>query len=293
MTHIIQPWALGATLYIPSTHHDLSSVFDNTKHVSVRSLVVCFEDAIREDEIDSGLENLTHSIQNASLGDQFRFIRPRNLEVLDRILQVPNVEQAVHGFVLPKICANSALEYLARLKDTPFVVMPTLETAEMLDEHHLKELRSVLLSVRERVVMLRVGGNDLLHQMGLRRSRHGTIYDTPLNLAISKMVHVFKPFDFHLSAPVFEFIDRMDNLENEIGLDLMNGLTCKTAIHPDQVKPIERMYRVEKQDLAAAQRILDVNSPAVFKVGGAMCEPATHRRWAEQIVVRASVYGTV
>ncbi len=291
--HHISPWSLGATLYLPATHKDLGAIFSSFKLNEVRSIVVCFEDAIHEDEIEFGLENLHAAFDRAAHTDQLRFVRPRNLRVLEKILAVPSIEEHIHGFVLPKVTASSAVEYLRMLENTPFVIMPTMETAEMFHGEHLKDLRQVLLPHRDRVLSLRIGGNDLLNQLGMRRPKHGTIYQTPLQPVICKMVHIFKPHDFHLSAPVFEYIDRMDNLEAEVEQDLMHGLTCKTAIHPDQIKIIESHYRVPVIDVETAEKLLDKNSPAVFKMNGAMCEQTTHGRWAEQVLLRANVYGTL
>lgn len=289
----IEPWALGATLYVPATHKDLPSVFASYKLTEARSIVVCFEDAIHEDEIECGLENLQHALEGATTSTQLRFIRPRSLEVLDQILRVPNVSRFVDGFVLPKIGAGSMVEYLKRVEGTDYMLMPTMETADMLHSEHLKNLRDVIVPVRHKILTLRIGGNDLLNQLGMRRPKHGTIYQTPLLPVICKMVHVFKPHDFHLSAPVFEYIDRMDNLEAEVEQDLMHGLTCKTAIHPQQIAYIESQYRVPVIDVETATRLLDKASPAVFKMNGAMCEQTTHSRWAEQVLARVSVYGTV
>ncbi|MDU2023758.1 MAG: HpcH/HpaI aldolase/citrate lyase family protein, partial [Leclercia adecarboxylata] len=39
-------------------------------------------------------------------------------------------------------------------------------------------------------------------------------------------------------------------------------------------------------------RILN-STQAVFKSQGAMCEPATHRRWAASILERARIYGMI
>ncbi|EPW7050845.1 HpcH/HpaI aldolase/citrate lyase family protein, partial [Proteus mirabilis] len=41
-----------------------------------------------------------------------------------------------------------------------------------------------------------------------------------------------------------------------------------------------------------ALRILN-STQAVFKSHGAMCEPATHRRWALSILTRAKLYGII
>lgn len=295
MTHLVEPWALGATLYMPATHKDLPAIFRDEKLTQVRSLVVCFEDAILESEIEAGLENLALALRGAKSTRQLRFIRPRNAKVLETILKVQGVTpMKIDGFVIPKATATNLCDYLRLLENQPdFKMMPTLETAEIFDGNHVRDLRAMLLPIQDRILTLRIGGNDLLNQIGMRRPKHGTIYQTPLGTTICRLVHLFKPHGFHLSAPVFEYLDRMELLESEVEQDLMHGLTCKTAIHPDQISEIEGQYRVATADFETAEAILNPNSPAVFKMNGAMCEPATHRRWAEQMARRNEIYGLI
>ncbi len=80
-------------------------------------------------------------------------------------------------------------------------------------------------------------------------------------------------------------------LDREVQTDVEFGLIGKTAIHPTQIAPIESHYQVAPDDLAAALEILRAEAPAVFKLADTMCEPATHRAWAEMILARAAVFG--
>jgi citrate lyase beta subunit len=73
--------------------------------------------------------------------------------------------------------------------------------------------------------------------------------------------------------------------------DLAHGLVGKTAIHPSQVALIEQHYRVHHSDVEAALRIMNPDSPAVFKMHNSMCEVATHRTWAHGVVEQARVFG--
>lgn len=288
----INPWALGATLYTPATHSHLGEVLAGQRLESARSLVVCLEDAVREDEVECGLENLGRATTVWRASAQHRFIRVRNPDMVARIVRTVPWRMFV-GLVLPKVTAANLSEYVRHLPDDcPWVVMPTLETAEVFDTQDLRQIRQQLRAIQERVLMLRIGGNDLLHQLGMRRPKSGTIYDTPLDTAICRLVQMFKPDGYHLSAPVFEMVDRMELLEEEVEQDLAHGLTCKTAIHPSQIAVIESWYSVPHQDAEQAEAILDPSAPAVFRLHGTMCEPATHRRWAEQMRARAEFYGT-
>ncbi|MDD1612626.1 MAG: HpcH/HpaI aldolase/citrate lyase family protein, partial [Methylococcaceae bacterium] len=145
--------------------------------------------------------------------------------------------------------------------------------------------------VAERILMLRIGGNDLMNLLGIRRPRRMTLYQTPLGHVIAQLVAHFKPYGFKLSAPVFEYLDDHDTLQQEIRQDLAHGLVGKTAIHPDQVREIENAYRVERTDYEMALSMNDSEAPAVFKMHDAMCEVATHRHWSDDIIARHATYG--
>jgi citrate lyase beta subunit len=291
----LQPWHLGATLYTPGTHKDLVARFSGAQRDDARSMVVCLEDAILEKDTEVALANLQKALHAFVPNHQLRFVRPRNPEVLERVLELEGVEQLT-GFVLPKINSHTFGPYRRVLDDArldrPFWLMPTLETAETFDNVDLRALREQFRFEADRLLILRIGGNDLLNQIGMRRPKHKTLYQTPLYATICNLVQMFRPDNFHLSAPVFEYLDRMDLLEEEVEQDLLHGLTCKTAIHPTQIRVIEAKYDVHIHDLESAHAILAEDAPAVFHMHGAMNEPATHRRWAQQMLARAALYGT-
>jgi citrate lyase beta subunit len=145
--------------------------------------------------------------------------------------------------------------------------------------------------VRSRILALRIGGNDLLALLGLRRPRGMTIYRTPLGPVIARLVTTFRPYGFALTAPVFEHLDLPELLDQEVLEDMAYGMVGKTAIHPTQIAPIEQHYKVKPHDLAAAHAILDASAPAVFRMHDSMCEVATHRAWAERTVEQSRLFG--
>jgi citrate lyase beta subunit len=57
------------------------------------------------------------------------------------------------------------------------------------------------------------------------------------------------------------------------------------------VAPILEAFRVSQADLAQARAILDENASAVFQINGMMCEPSTHRAWAQRIQARSTFFG--
>ena len=286
---------LGASLYVPTTHPQLSAIAAGHKLAHLRSIIFCTEDAVHARDLPAALANLTLALRALRPDVQRqRFIRVRSPEVLHSVLTLPGIEH-IDGFVLPKATATNMPHYLQLLAATQHSLMPTLESIEIFDDSELQRLRQLLLQPawRARILVLRIGGNDLLNLLGLRRQRGHTLYETPVGAVIARLVTTFKPYGFRLSAPVFEYLDDDATLEREVRQDLLHGLTGKTAIHPDQVPRIERHYCARHIDLAAARRILDPDAAGVFQFDNAMCEPATHHNWALSVVQAEQHYGAV
>jgi len=285
--------SLGASLYVPANHKNLAEIAGGERLPQARSLIFCLEDAIADRDLSWSLFNLSMVLANMhTAASAQRFVRVRNPEVLARVLAMPGAAK-LDGFVLPKITRHNFDSYFRLVRDTDHVLMPTLETAEVFDDAEMRLLRAVFEApgVRHRILALRIGGNDLLALLGLRRPRGMTIYRTPLGPVIARLVTTFRPYGFMLTAPVFEYLDLPDLLDQEVNEDLAYGMVGKTAIHPTQIAPIEQHYKVRPQDLAVARALLDPSAPAVFRMQDAMCEVATHRAWAERMVEQSRLFG--
>jgi citrate lyase beta subunit len=298
MTTRISPYQLGATLYMPATRQDLLEVILHQKIPDLRSMVICLEDAVREDEVQQALENIQYYLGKLPVAEKHSrplvFIRPRHPRMALKLFRMQGIE-GVDGFVLPKFDNHSFRAWHEVIHKSPprFVFMPTLETGQVLDIHAIRELCNRLQDkkIKERILVLRIGGNDLLSCLCLRNSHTHTLYDGPLAYVVAMLVTHFVPAGFHLTAPVFEYFRDHGVLLEEFQRDLLHGLVGKTIIHPNQIPTIHQALKVDASDYEAAKRILDDNMPAVFQFDGAMCEPATHRHWAQQIVQRAEYFG--
>lgn len=282
--------ALGATLYLPATRGDLHASLFGGRIAGLRSAVVDLEDAVRAEDVPMALTRLAALLRAMPAGGPAVFVRPRDPAMLARILRLPGVERLA-GFVLPKVSADTLPSWPLADLSPAHRLMPTLETREALDSTEMRRLREQLLTLRERVLALRIGGNDLLNAMGLRRARARTAYEGPLGPAIARLVGEFAPWGFALSAPVMERYDDPLLLRDEVARDVEHGLLTKTAIHPAQVPVIQGALAVGSDELAEARLILADDAPAVFAADGAMCEPATHRRWAALLECRAVLFG--
>ncbi|MFA5923111.1 MAG: HpcH/HpaI aldolase/citrate lyase family protein [Methylococcaceae bacterium] len=287
------PWCLGAPLYMPGNRRDIMEIANGEKYSMLRSMIFCTEDAVSRTDVDSCVRHIGLCLQGfRDSSHRFRFIRARNPDILARLLDLPDIEK-VDGFVLPKFNEGVFNAYFDQLKGTSFKVMPTLETKEVFDFNAMSELRQGLLQddIAQRILMLRIGGNDLMNLLGIRRPRSFTLYETPIGNVIAQLLTIFRPYGFSLSAPVFEYLDDVATLRKEIKLDLAHGLIGKTAIHPTQVPAIESTYAVDVEDYEMAISLSDREAPAVFRMHNAMCEVATHQQWATGIINRQMCYG--
>jgi len=290
--------ALGATLYVPATRDDLLAVVTGSKIEHLRSVVVCLEDSVLQEDVEIGMSKLARMLMTlhgtpSSAKNQrpILLVRPRTPEILSRVAGMAG-SQAIDGYVLPKATASNMPDWMGPISNRNQAVLPTIETREAFDPDEMRLLRAQLLTMQERVPCIRIGGNDLLQLLGARRSTSRTAYDGPLGAIIASLVSTFAPWGFSLSAPVLESFQDHELLHQEIERDIEHGLMTKTAIHPSQIPIIHSAYAVSMDDLSAARHILDSDAAAVYKENGVMAEPATHRRWASDIVRRAESYGT-
>ena len=289
----LSPLQLGASLYMPTTRGDLVPHANGEKLPFLRSMIFCTEDAVRMDQLEEALQNLRDSLPLFQPTSALRFIRVRNPQVMGEVLRMPGIRN-IDGFVLPKATRKNIGRYLELLsRDDGFVLMPTLEDADVFIPSEMVKFRNMLLKrdVHERILSLRIGGSDLLHQLRVRRSPRRSVYDTALGGAIAMLAGVFIPHGFNLSAPVFEGLAFPKVLAEEVERDLLHGLFGKTAVHPDQIAQIEKAYQVAPKDYEMASLMLEQGAPAVFRMHDTMCEAATHSHWAQAILDRARIYG--
>lgn len=292
---ILSPLALGAVLYIPACHPKAEAMAAGRSGAPCRTLVLCLEDAVREEDLPEALAAVARTLDQ-SPGPQAPnlFLRPRHPRMLKRLMELNGLER-LSGVVLPKISVDRWHRHLEALTAGPshLAIMPILETAEVFDSRGVERLiRGVLdAGLGQRLLAARVGANDLLSRLGLRRPRDATVYDTPLAPILAELVCRFRAADISLCACVFDGLDRPDLLLKEVARDIEHGLFAKTAIHPSHVPLIEAAYAVGREDLAEAEAILAPDAPAVFRHDGRMCEPAVHRSWALSITARAQLFG--
>jgi len=290
---------LGATLYMPAIHPALEAIAAGQRLGGQRSIVVCLEDALHRDDVPRGLDRLQRLLIGLAAGASAPrpgprlFVRPRDQDMARRIAALPGIEH-IEGFVVPKITPTEVPAWWRLVHGTALRLMPTLESAWVFDPIALAEFAAALdEQPAERLVALRVGGNDLLAALRLRRTRGQTLHDGPLAWGLSQLMCQLGSRGHPLSAPVFDVLDDPETLARECALDAAFGFVGKTAVHPDQVPIIEAGFRVNADELANAHEALRPQADAVFQRDGRMLEPAVHAAWARRTLARAEAYGVM
>lgn len=291
-SHMYSAYDLGATLYMPVIHPKVPEIVSGLAPAS--SIVLCLEDGLHEADVERGVRTLTGLLEKRSHWEETGprlYIRPRSFDMACRLRAVDGITR-VDGFIVPKARPEAVLDWIALLAGTTLTLMPTLETPDLFDPARLVQFRDLLLTAGpDRVAAVRIGGNDLLGSMGLRRQRGVTAYEGPLNWFLSMVASILIPCEIPVAAPIFDIIEDVETLRRETERDVLMGFVSKTSIHPSQVPVIEEAFSVTEGEIAAARAILSGDARAVFQVGGVMCEPATHAAWARRILARADRFG--
>jgi len=288
--------SLGATLYTPVINPQSTRLLLGEDHHGAGSAVVCLEDALAEADIARGLDALRAALarraRERDTGQRtLVFARPRSLDMAQRIADMEGAE-TLAGFVAPKFDLHNGEGWLALARDSGIALMPTIETAEFYDPFRVAEVRRLCdAHGAGSIVAIRVGGNDLMSAIATRRVAGTVSHEGPLGYVLNMIATQFMAAGYAVAAPVYDIISDLDTLEREVAMDIERGFVGKTAIHPSQVAIIQQALRPFIDEVNMARNILDKNAGAVFQIGGVMCEPATHTRWAERIVARAEIWG--
>ncbi len=306
--------SLGATLYIPANHEKLSKKIADQMNVGVVSMVICLEDAIGDNQIEEAqrmlcdeLEQIQKEVECGHLNGNnlpFLFVRVRNPEQLEKLYkELTGCLDLIYGFVFPKFSPTNAekfmsvLEVINKDRNKPFMVMPILESPDLIHWETRRETLSELVGICEKyrawILNIRIGATDFSSVFGLRRGHDYTVYDIHvIRDCITDIVNTFcrRGRDFVVSGPVWEYFwndtrklkpklratpfeeeygDKgarkrkdilnkyLDGLIYEVLLDRMNGLVGKTVIHPSHIIPVQSLYVVSHEDYMDALSILE------------------------------------
>ncbi|KZK79075.1 hypothetical protein PsW64_03172 [Pseudovibrio sp. W64] len=290
--HMFSAYGLGATLYVPIIHHKVPDILTGRTNSPASSVVLCLEDALAESDVERAVGTLRELLPLINQSSGLRvFVRPRSLSMGHRLASFKNIDR-IEGFVAPKVRPDTAADWMQLASSAGLCIMPTLESADYFDPGCIVAFRDVLRDYDHRLVSaIRLGGNDFLGALGLRREREMTSWEGPLGWVLSMCSSMLISAGYPVAAPVFDIIDDPDTLRREVQRDVAAGFVSKTVIHPCQVPIIVEGMKVSEQELQQAKAIIEKDALAVFQIGGAMCEPATHSNWAHRVLARERIFG--
>lgn len=279
---------LGGTLFLPATHKNVEKILLRKKYVNLKSLLIDTEDSLND--LESGLQRLSTLLKTYTKDKLLVFIRPRNVEVLKKILTIKNIEK-VDGFILPKFSLDNAYNYLELLEATNYKIMPSIEGTELFEQSKLIALKDILLSYKEKVPLIRFGLEDMLRQLKMKRSCEDSIFDTSVtSFVLATFIGTFKSAGFDVSGGVYPCFEDKEGFVRDVKRDLKEGLLSKTIIHPQQIEIINTLYKVKQLEYEEAKEICESTS-AVFNQNGRMAEKSTMYEYAMHIMHRAKIYG--
>jgi len=283
---------LGATLFVPCTHNNLEDIVCNNKYPELKSILIDTEDGILEDDLESAYEAIESLLNVYEKKSLLVFIRPKNVDVLTRLLRIKNIEN-VDGFILPKFSLINAQQYFDVLENSSFYLMPSIEGKELFNQSKLYELREIILKNRKNILLLRFGLEDILRQLRMKRSCENSIFDySATSYVVAGFIATFKSAGFAISGGVYPCFKDDEGFIKDMKRDLKEGLFSKTIIHPNQIKLSNELYKVTKKELDNALEI-SKSQKAIFNQNNKMAEVITMKPHSEDIILRAEIYGLI
>ncbi len=283
---------LGATLFIPSTHKNLFDVVLAEKYSGLKSVLIDTEDGVKESDLQVGLNSLKKLLKEYEKKELLVFVRPRNSEALKEILTFEGI-QKIDGFILPKFSLSNAEIYFEILKPFNFSLMPSIEGSELFNHSKLNELRDIILTNKEKIVLVRYGLEDMLRVLSLRRECEESVFDfASTSSVLGNFISTFKSSGFAVSGGVYPCFKDEEGFIKDVKRDLKEGLFSKTIIHPNQIEAVNELYKVTQKEFDEALEI-SKSKEALFAQNGKMAEVATMTPHSKYILQRAKIYGVL
>ncbi len=318
MKRNITGYDVGAMIYTPGNGDcDIAKKLKEERFGKPFSLAFCLEDTVADNAVEAAEETLYHrleGIEKAIAEAEFYvpliFVRIRTPEHLQKLIyKYSRFKAFLTGFIMPKFYVDNCDEYIRIIQEArdkaglDYYYMPIFESAEMSDPStrgaNLKYTKTRLDAVSDRILNIRVGGNDLCHAFGVRRSVNHTIYDVrPVAAILTDILCMFSR-EYIVSGPVWEYYggDGWDTgLRREMELDKLSGFIGKDVIHPNQIPIVNECMKVSREDWDDTCSVMELDGSngrmvAGSKRGTRMNEYKTHFRWADRINHLSAAHG--
>lgn len=258
-------YCLGATMYMPGTKDFTQAIIDK-KYPGLTSMVMCFEDACKEEDVPAAevnsihvLETLADKVDNGELDYEqipLIFFRVRSVEQFKHFCTMlePRHVKYITGFNFPKFNALNARDYLEHLVEQNkrfgevIYGMPIIEDPRVaFKETRVEELlgiKQIMDEYKELILNVRVGGTDFSSSFGVRRGINYTIYDimTVRDCLMDILNFFTRDNDYTVSGPVWEYfrVNKRMKFEDLPKVDIHDTLLKRAPIVNDAVDGLMR-----------------------------------------------------
>lgn len=265
-------YCLGATMYMPG-HKDFAQAIIDKKYPGLTSMVMCFEDACKEEDVPRAEINsieLLDTLNDKIKSGEFDY---KDLPLI--IFRIRNIEQFKHfssmlrpehihlitGFNFPKFNSYNARPYLEHLDELNqrfgeiLYGMPIIEERRVaFRETRASELiaiKKVVDDFKDLILNIRVGATDFSSIFGARRDINYTIYDImTVREILCDILNVFtRDNDYTVSGPVWEYFrinKSMKFSEKLPDIDIKESLLKRQTIVNDAVDGLMRELILDK-----------------------------------------------
>jgi citrate lyase subunit beta/citryl-CoA lyase len=268
---IIRSW-----LFVPGdSERKLAKGRDNPAD----ALILDLEDSVSDDRQEIAREmTRDYLLAHTDRSKQQLWVR---VNPLDTDLSLPDLTAvmpgAPDGVLLPKVYSaadvNTMANYLSALEareglplgSTKIHCVATETAASLLTFH------TYLDNVSDRLVAMTWGGEDLAAALGASDNRNPATgeYDDPYLMAKSLCLSTARAIDVQPVGVVYVDFRDLEGLEKDCLRDRRAGFFGKIAIHPAQSEIINRAFTPSDEEVAHAQRVIDVfeQNPGLGTVG--------------------------
>lgn len=257
---------------MPGTR-DIVEKLLNKQLPELKSMVMCFEDAIAEQYVTEAEANVRKHLEILALAIQENrlnlddvpliFLRVRNTDQFLSFTRQLTAKQAgvLSGFVFPKFYSYNAHIYLEHLKELneqfglTLYGMPILEGKAIAYREtrisELEKLKLILDPYQKYLLNIRVGGTDFSSLFGMRRGMNSSVYDIlPVRDALSDILNFFNRMEdsYTVSAPVWEYFlaYKNDDIQQYLSNNIQHSLLIKEPIVNEAIDGLLREVLQDK-----------------------------------------------
>ncbi|MDO8060218.1 HpcH/HpaI aldolase/citrate lyase family protein [Candidatus Phytoplasma citri] len=281
-------------LFLPGNN---PALFKDVISYKVDSVIFDLEDAIAVEEKDAARELTGNMI---SFLDYYRF----NIETMVRInafdtpfyqkdLEAMVTNEKLDAIRLPKV--ESKLEVLRVIQDIESIEAKYNKSSKIVIFCAIESAKGVLNALEialssSRVVGIALGGVD--YMLNLQATK--TINRHELFFARQMILHAARAADIDAIDCIYDNVSDLEGLEKEAILVKEMGFNGKSAIHPDQLPILNRVFQPSDQEIQEALKILTLykkyrlQNQGVFAIDGKMIDKPVIK-YSENILQKANI----